>query len=197
MSEVTANDLTEEIRAHFELQGLAIAQLPDTLTLQLSQAAQVLADALVQGNKIFAVGQGDAQSATGAFIQELADSSSIERPAFPGILLHVEEAPSQLERRLRSLAQPGDVMLLVLGSRQGRNHTAELAQHLCSLAHSQGMGRIFIGDTELPGPPDVGCIELSIVQGTRMNYLCSISLLTMTLVSLIDFQVFGHSLSQA
>jgi len=183
--------MLDSLRSRFELQGLAIAQLPETLEHQLIESGQVLADALLNENKIIVIGQGDAFSTATTIVEELIDSSSMERPPLPGVLIKGTSGIESAQRHLQALSKPGDVLLAIQSSRQRTNRVQDdqLTQ-MCNFVQTIGMKSILLGNNELSNASAVDCIQMKLNYGSRMNYLSSISIIALTLISLVDYHLF-------
>lgn len=185
--------MLDELRSRFELQGLTIAQLPESIENELIEAGQTMADTLLKEKKIIALGQGDALPVANAFIEELTDSSNIERPALPGVLLHGKAGVENVQRQLRSLGEPGDLFFVVQSSRPNTNRVAnEQIVEICNLVQPMGIQSVLIGTSELPSVSAVDCTQIKLDYGSRMNYLSSVTVLSMTLAALLDHHLFGH-----
>ena len=184
--------MLDTLRSRFELQGLAIAQLPETLENQLLRAGQALADSLLNEHKIILLGQGDALAVAKIFAEEMTDSSSIERPPLPTLLIEAADSESA-QRQLQAVGKAGDMLVVMQSSKQQAlpMQTTDLVQ-LCQLAQSLGIESIALGNTELSGINLVDCITLTFNQGSRMDFLCSMTCLSLTLASLVDYHLFGQ-----
>ena len=184
--------MLDELRSRFELQGMAIAQLPESLEHQLIEAGQILGDSLLDDNKIVVFGQGDGFFSACLFIEELTDSSNIERPALPSVLLQGRIASKDTQRQLQALGKQGDVLLCIQNSSTNMDTVVDnQITEICHLAQLQGMRSIVIGSSELADTSE-DCIQIKLNHGSRMNYLSSICITSMTLAALIDHQLFGQ-----
>lgn len=183
--------MLDALRSRFELQGLAIAQLPESLEHQLVESGQILADALLNGHKIIAFGQGDSVSTAATFVEELTDSSCMERPPLPAILVQGISGIESVQKHIQALANPGDVLFALQGSRQRVNRIQddEVTQ-LCNLAQDMEMKSILLGNAELSNARAVDCMQMKLNYGSRMNYLTSIYVIALTLISLVDYHLF-------
>ena len=185
--------MLDELRSRFELQGMAIAQLPESLEHQLVEAGQILSDSLLNDNKIVVFGQGDGVFSARLFIEELTDSSNIERPALPAVLLQGKVASKDIQRQLQALGKQGDALLCIQSSSANEDTVVDSQiTEICHLAQLQGMQSIFIGNSELVDTSEPDCIQIKLNYGSRMNYLSSICITSMTLAALIDHQLFGQ-----
>ena len=185
--------MLDALRSRFELQGLAIAQLPETLERQLIEAGQILADALLSENKIIAIGQGDSLSVATIIIEELTDSSSMERPSLPSVLIQEKAGIESVQRHLQALGKTGDVLVIIQSScqRSSRIRDEELTQ-ICNFVQSMGIKSILIGNSELSNTNAVDCIQMKLNYSSRMNYLSSVSIIALTLISLVDYHLFEN-----
>lgn len=183
--------MLDSLRSRFELQGLAIAQLPETLEHQIIEAGQVLADALLSENKIIVIGQGDSLPIASTLVDELIDSSNMERPPLPGVLIHGKSGIESVQRQLQANGKAGDVMFAIQSSLQRTNRVQdERLTQLCNFAQTMGIKSILIGNSELSNASAVDCIQMKLDYGSRMNYLCSVSTVSLTLISLVDYHLF-------
>ena len=183
--------MLDALRSRFEMQGLFIAQLPETLEHQLIEAGQVLADALLNEKKIIVFGQGDSSHAAAIVVEELTDSSCMERPPLPVVLIKGVSGIESAQRHIQALAAPGDVLLAIQSSRQRTNRIQDdqLTQ-MCNSVQNMDMKSILLSKTELSTVNAVDCIQMKLDYGSRMNYLTSVSVITLTLISLVDYHLF-------
>lgn len=185
----------DELRSRFELQGLSIAQLPETIEHLLIDASQQLADSLLNEKKVVILGQGDGKVAADIMAEELIDSSSMERPPLPVFGLNVESGIESIQRQIQTIGQAGDVLIIIQSSRYKNSQASnDELFHLCSLAQGQGIKSIILGTHEPSNINLVDSIQIPLNFESRMNYLASISICSLTLIALVDYHLFGQPL---
>ena len=183
--------MLDALRSRFERQGLAIAQLPETLEHQLVEAGRILADALLGENKIIVIGQGDSLMIATTIIEELTDSSSMQRPPLPGLLIGEGAGIASVQRQLRALGKTGDVLLIIQGSCQQSSHIQdEDLTQICHFVQPMGMKSILLGSSQLSNANIGDCTQMKLDYGSRMNYLSAVSITALTLISLVDHHLF-------
>tara|TARA_R110002073_G_scaffold277844_1_gene441706 strand:+ start:390 stop:692 length:303 start_codon:yes stop_codon:yes gene_type:complete len=100
--------MQDELRSRLELTGMSIGSLPDVLEAQLIEAGKQLGETLLAEKKVIAIGLGDGHTIAEFFVDELINSSQLDRPPLPCVLASGNTSPEKLTREISVLAQPGD-----------------------------------------------------------------------------------------
>lgn len=116
----------DSINEHFE-QSIAVKQDAKSLAPIVAEAAHRMAQALVQGHKILACGNGGSAADAQHFSAELLNRYERERPSLPAIALTTDSSTltsiandyqfvEVFSKQLRALGQEGDVLLAITTS---------------------------------------------------------------------------------
>lgn len=104
----------------------------EVLPQAIQQAAQIMVNALLNGNKILSCGNGGSAGDAQHFSSELLNRFEKERPSLPAIALTTDTSTLTsiandysydeiFEKQIRALGQPGDILLAVSTSGNSRN----------------------------------------------------------------------------
>lgn len=137
--------LHERILGHF--QGSAQTQLEaaEALAPRIEQAARHMVHCLTQGGKILACGNGGSAASAQHFAAAMINRFEQERPGLAAIALSADSSTltaiandsayeQVFARQVKSLGQPGDVLLAISTS----GHSPSVLQAVAA-AHSRGM----------------------------------------------------------
>lgn len=124
--------MIEQIKASFteSIQTKIVAT--DTLAEPIMYAAQMMASALVNGNKLLTCGNGGSALEAQRFSCALLNRFERERPSLPAIALTTETGTMTaisndyhftevFSKQVRALGQPGDVLVAISTSGNSRN----------------------------------------------------------------------------
>lgn len=178
--------LLDAFRSRFELQGMSIAQLPESIEESLIEAGASISESLIQGHRLFALGFDDAKQTASILIEELANSSGIDRPALPGLLLSNENIDI-LQRQIQSLANEGDCLIILESSNKDNS---EAIYKFSELALSMNLQVLTISPVMQENLSQVRVNSINLKSVSRMDYHCSLTTVSMTLVALIDHHLF-------
>ncbi len=185
--------MQDELRSRLELAGMAIGSLPDALESQLIDAGKQLSETLLAEKKVIAIGLGDGHTIAEYFVDELINSSQLDRPPLPCVLVSGNTSPEKLTREVSVLVEPGDLLILFQNSRQNRlGGKDEKLTLLYETINTLKARTILVGHSYTYHLEDTGFISLTLDNESRMNYLCSGTVIGMTLAALVDHQLFGH-----
>jgi len=183
------DNFSDALRSRFELQAMSIAQLPETIEQNITLAGAQLTECLIQENKVHVLGLDDAAHCSAIFVEELMNSSEIDRPPLPSLLIQYKDAKSQM-RHLQSLGEKGDYLIIFQGSQ--KHHQKEIID-LTELAAAMEI-EVFIISSDLSIPMmSPAPIQIDLKGSSRMNYLCCLPVMSMTLVAIIDHNLFQHT----
>lgn len=140
-----AMDLKNRISQHFEDSAEALALSTKTLQEPLSKATLALLQAIEQGNKILACGNGGSAADAQHFIAELVGRFERDRIPLAGIALNTDTSiltavgndygfDQIFERQVQSLGMPGDVLVAITTSGNSPNVIKAI-----EAAHARGM----------------------------------------------------------
>ncbi len=140
-----AMDLKNRISQHFEDSAEALALSTKTLQEPLSKATLALLQAIEQGNKILACGNGGSAADAQHFIAELVGRFERDRIPLAGIALNTDTSiltavgndygfDQIFERQVQALGMPGDVLVAITTSGNSPNVIKAI-----EAAHARGM----------------------------------------------------------
>lgn len=124
--------INEKIQAHFaesiQTKIVAAEALPESI----EKAAKVLAETLIEGNKILVCGNGGAAALAQIFASHLLNKYETERPSLPAIAITADSvlvsaitSDSHFDqifaKQISALAQPGDILLTISHGGNSRN----------------------------------------------------------------------------
>ncbi len=195
-------DIMERLTHLFSASIEAKITAADILPVHIAKAAQVLADALLNGHKILTCGNGGSAADAQHFSSELINRFERERPGLPAIALttdtstltsiandyHYDEIYS---KQIRALGQNGDVLLAISTSGRSNNIVqAVLAAHdagmfVVALTGKDGgpLAQVLNLDQDVEiRVPHEQTARIQEVHLCVIHYLCD----------LIDNQIFGE-----
>lgn len=117
-------DILEYVKHHINESAQLKNTLLDSLGLQIVNAAAMLSQTLLEGNKIFACGSGGSAAMADYFVTMMTNHFEVERPSLPAISLCANSVSltaiandyglsDVYSRQLRSLGLPGDTLLIL------------------------------------------------------------------------------------
>ncbi|MEM7468892.1 MAG: phosphoheptose isomerase [Pseudomonadota bacterium] len=123
---------SDRARWHFEQSIEVKQQLLADLPERVALAAEVMCEALVNGNKILSCGNGGSAGDACHFSSEMINRFEMERPALPAISLNTDtptltsiandsDYSQVFARQIRALGQAGDVLLAITTSGNSEN----------------------------------------------------------------------------
>lgn len=125
-------DLVAHLRAHFE-EGIELRRrMAESLPQEIARAGEALANALKNGRKALACGNGGSAADSQHFAAELVGRFERERPGMPAIALTVDTSALTaiandydfdrvFSKQVEALGQPGDVLLGISTSGNSKN----------------------------------------------------------------------------
>ncbi|MBL8251312.1 MAG: phosphoheptose isomerase [Candidatus Competibacter sp.] len=128
-------ELIARIDRHFAASLETKQRTLETMGARIAQAAEHLAEALRQGQKILACGNGGSAADAQHFAAELVNRFEIERPGLAAIALTTDSSAltsiandgsfeQVFARQVRALGRPGDVLLALSTSGESPNVVA-------------------------------------------------------------------------
>lgn len=114
--------LTERIGAHFEQSARLKSDLAELLAAPIAQAAQLMADTLLQEKKLLACGNGASAALAQYFASRMLNRYDLERPSLAALALSAdsvtltaiandEHFSHVYSKQVNALGQAGDVLL--------------------------------------------------------------------------------------
>lgn len=187
---MTNPDLLDALRSRFELQGMSIGRLPETIESDLIEAASILTDTLIQDNKIHVIGFKDSRQTAAIMAEELTNSSNIDRPALPCLLITHQDLETQ-KRYIQTIVSSGDSIVILQDS---KTSNIEMITNLAELALSLELKVIVIGSNSQVMQDHINKTYINLDSQSRMDYLSAMPVITMTLVALVDHHLFQQVL---
>ncbi|VVE89010.1 phosphoheptose isomerase [Pandoraea bronchicola] len=194
--------LIERIQQHFtDSVGTKLAAR-DALPEYIAAAADVMFEALSNGNKILACGNGGSAADCQHFAAELVGRFERERPELPAIALTTDSSiltavgndynfDAIFSKQVRALGQEGDVLLAITTSGNSSNVLAAI-----EAAHERGMHVVALTGKG-GGKVNVVLGELDVhicVPADRTARIQEVHLLTIhCLCDLVDAMLFGEA----
>jgi len=137
-------DSTERVSETFLATARLAEECARMLPAAVVQAAGLMAQAILQGNKILACGNGGSAAEAQHFSSEMLNRFEQERPPLPAIALSADCATLTcigndydfrdiFAKQVRALAQPGDVLFVLTTSGRSPNLVAAI-----DAAHERG-----------------------------------------------------------
>lgn len=138
-------DLQNRIAQHFNDGAQALALSATTLQEPLTKATLLLVNAIEQGNKILACGNGGSAADAQHFIAELVGRFERDRIPLAGIALNTDTSiltavgndygyDQVFERQVQALGMPGDILVAITTSGNSPNVIKAI-----EAAHARGM----------------------------------------------------------
>lgn len=175
----------------------AADMLPDVI----NRAAELMANALVEGRKILTCGNGGSASEAQRFASLMLNRFERERPSLPALALSTDTATLTsianeysyneiFSKQVSALGQAGDVLLVISTRGNSRNVInaveAALSRDMLIVALTGSDGGALAG---LVGPSDV---EIRVPANTSARVQEVHLLVIHCLCDLIDQRLFGH-----
>ncbi|VVE35583.1 phosphoheptose isomerase [Pandoraea cepalis] len=194
--------LIERIQQHFSDSVETKLAAADALPEYIAAAADVMFEALSNGNKILACGNGGSAADCQHFAAELVGRFERERPELPAIALTTDSSiltaigndynfDAIFSKQVRALGHEGDVLLAITTSGNSGNVLAAI-----EAAHERGMHVIALtgkGGGKVNGA--LGELDVHIcVPADRTARIQEVHLLTIhCLCDLVDAMLFGEA----
>lgn len=192
----------ERIQQHFTDSVETKLAAHDALPEYIAAAADVMFEALSNGNKILACGNGGSAADCQHFAAELVGRFERERPELPAIALTTDSSiltavgndynfDAIFSKQVRALGQEGDVLLAITTSGNSSNVLAAI-----DAAHERGMHVIALTGKG-GGKVNAALGELDVhicVPAERTARIQEVHLLTIhCLCDLVDAKLFGEA----
>ena len=124
--------MIERIKAHFTESIQTKIEAAETLPESIAQAANMMVEALMNGNKILSCGNGGSAGDAQHFSSELLNRYERERPSLPAMALTTDTSTltsiandysydEVFSKQVRALGQPGDILLAISTSGNSKN----------------------------------------------------------------------------
>ena len=167
----------------------------------IADAAALLVQQLLNGNKILSCGNGGSAADAQHFSSELLNRFEMERPGLPAIALTTDSSTltsiandyrydDVFAKQVRALGQEGDILLAI--STSGRSPSIVTA---VDAAHERGMHVVALSGRdggEFPAHLAEGDVEIRVPADSTAR-IQEVHLLTIhCLCEQIDQQIFGH-----
>lgn len=124
--------MIERIKAHFTESIQTKIEAAETLPTPIARAANMMVEALMNGNKILSCGNGGSAGDAQHFSSELLNRYERERPSLPAMALTTDTSTLTsiandysyeeiFAKQVRALGQPGDILLAISTSGNSKN----------------------------------------------------------------------------
>lgn len=193
--------MQERIKQHFQASAELKLQAMDLLAPAIADAAAIISQRLIEGNKVLSCGNGGSAGDAQHFSSEMLNRFERERPGLPAIALTTDTSTLTsiandysyeeiFAKQVRALAQQGDVLLAI--STSGNSANVSLA---IDAAHERGMQVVALtgkaggvmADQLIEGDIEIR-VPSSSTARTQEVHLLTIH----CLCDLIDRQLFGE-----
>lgn len=190
----------ERIKQHFSASIQTKIDAIEMLAETIARAGDMMANALLAGNKILSCGNGGSAGDSQHFSAELLNRFESERPSLPAISLTTDTSTITsiandysyndiFAKQIKALGQKGDILLAISTSGNSLNvlRAIETAQdrHLQIIALTGREG----GD--VPGLLNANDCEIRVPSQTTSRIQETHLLIIHCLCDLIDFRLFG------
>ncbi len=125
-------DLVDRVRRQFDASIQTKAQAAETLAPVIARAAELATNQLLSEHKILCCGNGGSAADAQHFASEMLNHFELQRPGLPAIALTTDSSiltsvandyqfAEVFARQIRTLGQPGDLLLAITSSGESRN----------------------------------------------------------------------------
>jgi len=194
-------NLLERVQQNFEDSLATKLAAMDELPLLITEASQVITNALINGNKILSCGNGGSAGDAQHFSSEMLNRYEMERPSLPAIALTTDTSTLTsiandysydmvFSKQIHALGQEGDILLAISTSGNSNNVVRAI-----EAAHDRNMKIIAL--TGKTGGAMAEClkaddIELRVPAESTARIQETHLLIIHCLCDLIDHQLLGH-----
>jgi len=193
-------DAASRIHQTFQQSANAKLEAAAVLAPVIANAADVLVQSLLAGNKILSCGNGGSAADAQHFSSELLNRFEMERPGLPAVALTTDSSAitsiandyqynEVFSKQVRALGQADDVLLAISTS----GNSASVI-HAIDAAHERGMKVVALSGRDggqIPGHLLEGDVEIRVPTQSTAR-IQEIHLLTIhCLCAQIDSQIFG------
>lgn len=193
--------LVEKVKDMFSASIQTKIQAASYLSAPIANAAKIMVNCLLQGNKILSCGNGGSAADAQHFSAEMINRFVKERPGLPAIALTTDTSTltsiandydfTQIfAKQISALAKTGDVLLAISTSGNSPNILEAI-----KTAHERGVSVIALTGADggkmksLLLDSDIAlCVNNSMTPRVQETHL----LIIHCLCALIDYQLFGH-----
>lgn len=193
--------LVEKVKDIFSASIQTKIQAANYLSPQIANAASLLVNSLLQGNKILSCGNGGSAADAQHFSAEMLNRFDKERPGLPAIALTTDASTLTsiandydfrqiFSKQIRALAKAGDVLLAISTSGNSPNIIEAI-----QTAHERGVTVIALTGSDGGKMKSVlleSDIALCVNSQTTARIQETHLLIIHCLCALIDYQLFGH-----
>ena len=194
-------DLIGRIRQNFDASIHSKAQAVESTAPAIAQAAELITHQLLAEHKVLSCGNGGAAAEAQHFASEMVNQYELERAGLPAVALTTDSSTltsiandyqfsDVFARQIRTLGQPGDILLAISTSGQSGNILSAI-----EAAHHREMHVVLLTGRDggraatLLAEPDV---EIR-VPSTSTPRIQEVHLLIIhCLCDLVDHQLFGQ-----
>lgn len=124
--------MLDRVRQHFAESIRVKQEASDILAPAITQAAELIAQRLIQGHKVLSCGNGGSAGDAQHFSSEMLNRFERERPGLPAVALTTDSSTLTsiandyhydeiFAKQIRALGQPGDVLLAISTSGNSTN----------------------------------------------------------------------------
>jgi phosphoheptose isomerase len=192
----------ERIKQNFSASIQTKIASADLLPQIISQAAEVMVNGLLSGNKILSCGNGGSAGDSQHFAAEMLNRFENERPSLPAIALTTDTSTITsiandysysdiFSKQIKALGQRGDILLAITTSGNSVNILKAI-----EAAHDRQMQVIALTGREggeIPGLLHEGDIEIRVPANSTSRVQETHLLIIHCLCDLIDYRLFGVS----
>ncbi len=195
-------DLVDRVRRQFDASIQTKAQAAETLAPAIARAAELATNQLLSEHKILCCGNGGSAADAQHFASEMLNHFELQRPGLPAIALTTDSSvltsvandyhfAEVFSRQIRTLGQPGDLLLAITTSGESRNilngieaaHDREMYVLLLT-GRDGGRAASMLDATDVEiRVPSTSTARIQEVQVLVLHCLCD----------LIDHQLLGQS----
>lgn len=195
-------DLIKRIKNNFSQSIQTKIEAADQLPTVIAEAGEVLAEAILAGNKILSCGNGGSAADSQHFSAELLNRFESERPSLPAIALTTDSSTitsiandysynEVFSKQIKALGNQGDVLLAISTS----GNSANVAQAIIA-AQARGMRVIALTGREggiIASQLQATDIEIRVPAMQTSRIQETHLLIIHCLCDLIDYRLFGQA----
>ncbi len=195
-------DLVDRIRSQFDASVQTKVQAAEMLAPAIARAAELATNQLLSEHKLLCCGNGGSAADAQHFASEMLNHFELQRPGLPAIALTTDSSvltsvakdyhfAEVFSRQIRTLGQPGDLLLAITTSGESRNILNGI-----EAAHDREMYVVLLAGRDggrAASMLDASDVEIRVPSTSTARIQEVHALVLHCLCDLIDHQLLGQS----
>ena len=195
-------DLVDRIRSQFDASVQTKVQAAEMLAPAIARAAELATNQLLSEHKLLCCGNGGSAADAQHFASEMLNHFELQRPGLPAIALTTDSSvltsvakdyhfAEVFSRQIRTLGQPGDLLLAITSSGESRNILNGI-----EAAHDREMYVVLLAGRDggrAASMLDASDVEIRVPSTSTARIQEVHALVLHCLCDLIDHQLLGQS----